>query len=559
MSPLLYLQLMRFKNGVKRSFKTPMRAAMTVFVAGYLVFSVLAMLHARGAKAGPPSPALALHLEDPVALFTLFHSLLLLLVLPPPKYLFTILTEADVANLYPIPFRRWRVFRFFMFSRSFAVYLLVVAVGALYASMALRVLIPGLVPSNDHSNGMWGTLIYILVMVVVICGMLFWRLLADVYREFKRIPANAFGVGAFAAIGFVVGVIAYRMNGAVSAGEYAVLGLLASPNLFPLSIVLAPFRFLAELFLQRADFSRPFALAGLAFWSVWTYAGYHLLRRQEHSLYEYAARLGTVRAEMVARMRSPAAAFKHRTAGGKPTAPLPWFLRTLRPRRAGAIFWRDLVITWRSYGLVIKWLCYFFVLAVIAGWFAATHFHAVLSPEKVWVVSALLLSLPIFPLSMLSLSGMAEVLRTSDIQKPLPIGNLQTVGMHTLQWTVVICSVIVPPSLIGAILFHPYWHIILFVLALACSFVHIFCSTGFIIALFNPDQHDPLQRFYSAFFGFFSMLGGSLPGAFVLIICFVFHSPLWLTMILVVGVNAGIAVLLQHLSARKYHNFVFTE
>ena len=557
--PLLYLQLHRIKNGIARSFKTPVRAAMTVFIAGYVAFSFLALWNAHPPGSKSHQLTLTLGGINPESILTLCHALLLLLVFPPPKYLFTILSEVDVANLYPLPFRHWSVFRFFLFSRSLAIYLLFVCFGALYASMALRTLGPALSLYRSHSPGDLWTILYCGIVVVAVAGLLFWRLLIDILRESRLIPQNAFRITAFLAGGSMVGLLAYRITSSAQTGNGLVEALVGSITVFPFSVVFAPFHFLTQVFLRSADFSSPFALTGLLFWAGLAISGYFFLHTLEPSLYIYAARLASARTEMTKRMRSPSAFLKYKSERGEFVVRLPWFLRLLRVRRAGSIFWRDSIITWRSYGTVIKFLQALLLLAVVAGWIAILHYHVVVTVEKFWAVGSMVLFLPIFPMSMVAIASLAEILRVSDVQKPLPFANRSTVFMHVLQWTAVICSVFVVPYLVGAVLFRQYWSESLFLLGVGCSTAHAFVSAVFLVALFNPDQHDPIQRMYSGLFGFFGMVASVLPGTLTLVLCFVLHTPLVVVFILTVAVNEASAFALQSLSARKYLVFIFTE
>jgi len=559
MNPLVYLQALRVKNGIVRSFKTPMRAAMTVILAGYLLFTLAVMLHVHGLKTNNATILLTLYPGSTVALLTLLHSLLLLLVLPPPQYLFTILSETDITTLYPLPIKRWQVFRFFLLTRSFTTYLLVVGLGALYASMTLRTLAPGLISMSGHAFDALWTVSYVLMMIVAIAGLLFWRLYIDILRDTKRIPAHAFRLAAIVGISVLVGAMLYRISLGLTAGESPAAALLATPDFFPLTILLAPFGFLAQFLAHRVEFSTPFAWTGTLFWCGLAASGYLFLKKQEPMVYDYSARLSSARADMVARMRHPAAMLKHKADRGKLVVRLPWFLRRFNPRRGGALLWRDVIITWRSYGTLVKWLHNLFLFTVVAGWFTLLHYHGTVVEQKVWGFGSLLLMLPIVPMSMLSISGIAETLRTSDLQKPLPLGALETVAMQVLQWTLIIGSVTLFPFLAGALLFHRYWSIILFMLVGGWSFTHTFISAGFLIALYNPDQHDPVQRVYATLFGLFAMLISSLPGAAMIVLCFLLHLPLAPILILVLVVNGLTATFLQHFCARKYKNFVFTD
>ena len=559
MNLFLYLQTRRVKNGLHRSFRTPVRAAMTVFIAGYLVFTLLALLHVDSPGPKPPHFLFALDIDNPLALLTLFHALVLLYVLPPPKYLYTIFSETDVANFYPVPLARWRVFRFFLLTRSFLLFYVFVGIGALYGSIMLRAVLPGLLAPVPQGYGALWTILYIACMVVALAGLLCWRLLIDILREFHRIPAMLYRTAAIVVVGAVVAVLLYHVRLAVVAGKHPVEGLVVAAESYPLVLLLAPFRILAELLLRKTDFSSPALWGGLVFWFGLAVSGYQALKRQSPLLYEYAARLASFRTEMIARLRNPAAAIKERAAKGKVVLQAPWFLRMVEPRRAGAIFWRDTLVAWRSYGQVVRWLHNLLLAAIVGAWFAVSWYHAPLAEARIRTLGSLLLMLCIVPLTMISISSIAEILKRVEIQKPLPVGKLQTVSMHILQWTTMICLIFVPPFAAAAILFSQFWHIILFLLACGCSFAHVSVSSSFVVALFNPDQNDPVQRLYSGFFGMFAMIGSALPAGLILVFGFLLHAPMVLILFLVILANASVAAFLHALSARKYADFVFTE
>jgi hypothetical protein len=559
MKPLLYLQALRVKNGIARSFRTPVRAAMTVFIAGYILFTFLALWNVHPPEFKAPHIAFSPSGVNPVAIFTLLHALLLFLVLAPPKYLFNILSETDIANLFPLPLKRWTVFRFFLFTRSLLIYLLIVCFGALYASMALRTLVRDLIPSNEHAPGELWTLLYVVLMVLVVAGMLFWRLLVDILREFRWIPAYTFRIVTFLISGSIVIVFISRISPGVSSSNTLVQTILGSTEVFPLAVLFAPFHFLAQVFLRQADFSTPFVWFGLLFWTFVALSAYQLLHWLEPTLYDYAARLAASRTELTNRMRSPAALLKHKADQGQHVVRVPWFLRFLRVRRAGAILWRDSIIAWRSYGTVIKSLNVLLFIVVVCGWLGVKHYGASVTAGRFWAAGSLILLLPLVPLTLVSITSLADILRTSDVQKPLPIGNRQTISMHVLQWSATIWSVFFLPYFLGAILFRQYWGEVLFLVGMGCSFSFVFVSAGFLVALFNPDQHDPIQRMYSGLFGFFGTMLSAIPGALTLVVSFLLHFPLALIGVLVIGVNGGVATVFQLVSTRKYATFVFTE
>jgi hypothetical protein len=557
MSPFLYLQLLRVKNAIRRSFKTPVRGFMTVLLIGYGLFSLLLLFTLKETRLS--ETVLPIDMQFPVALVTLAHLLLLLYTIPPPKYLYSFFSETDIANLYQAPMPPWRVFRFFFFTRTFFGYCLLYVIFAFYGYWGLRMGIRGVFAHAADANHWVWNILHVASVLFALAGLLLWRIIIDLRREFRLIPASAFRIFVFAFLGTVATVTAHSLAQAYEHGLGIQAGIVNATSTFPLTVLLAPFRVLAQLFLVYPEpFSAPFWMS-VALWVALASSGYVVLRSHAALLYEYSSRLSEFRTQMATRMRSPAERLKEMKMSGKKVLRLPWFVRMLNPRKAGAVLWLDMVVTWRSFGTVIRALQAICFLLVIAGWAILRMYRVPIKEPDVWRISGLVMFLASWPLSIVSTLGFTEVLRRVEIQKPLPLSALHTVTMHILQWTMMTCSVTLVPFLTAFILLGSDSYPILFVLVAGWSFMHCMISGFFLISLYNPDASDPLQRMHAMFFGLLISFGASVPAAAVLVVGVLLHAPLLLVLGLLVPANIASAAALHYLSARKYANFVPTE
>jgi hypothetical protein len=557
MSPFLYLQIRRIKNAFLRSFKTPVRGLMTVLIIGYTLFtfSIIFGIEEPKVKEGVQP----LDLAFPLALATLAHLVLLFYVIPPPKYLYTIFSESDIANLYQAPLRPWRTFRFFFFTRTLGGYCLGLAIFGFYGYWILRRSVPGIFAHAGTGSHIAWNVFYAATIAAALAGLMFWRLILDMRREFKLIPRYLFRVCTLVFLGSVAVTVAYHTMQAYAVGLGFQAGLVQSIESQPLSVLLAPFNVLAQLFLIHVDLSSASFWICITFWIGLATSGYYVLRSHHPLLYDYAFRLTEFRAQMKTQMTSPAVRLKEMKQSGKKVLRLPWLARLMDPRRAGAIFWLDMVITWRSFGTAIKGLRGVLFVAVIFGWAAVQYYHVPVKTPAFWKLSALAMLLASWPLSMVSTVGFCETLRRVETQKPIPISALQTVTMHILQWTAMTCSVTLVPFFTAFILLGSTGYPILFVLVAGWSFMHCMISAYFLISLYNPDLNDPIQRMYASLFGLLLSFGASMPAAAVLVVSILFHVPLVIVLGFVIIANLASAAVLHYLAARKYANFVPTE
>lgn len=557
MSPFLYLQTRRIKNAFLRSFKTPVRGFMTVLVAGYLLLTLSMIFTLKEPKMKEGVQPLDMHF--PLALVTIAHLVLLLYTIPPPKYVYSIFSETDIANLYQAPLQPWRVFRFFFFSRTCAGPSLFFVTFAFYGYGTLRAGVPEIFTlAGPGSHLLWNAF-YVAMILSMLAGLLFWRLIVDIRRAFKLIPGSLFRVLMSVFLGTVAVTVVYDTMQAYARGLGFQAGLVKSTESLPLSVLLAPFNVLAQLFLIHVEITSASFWICIMFWIGLATSGYYVLRSHNLLLYEYASSLTGFQAQMASRMKNPAERLKEMKQRGKKVLRLPWFGRLMDPRRAGAVFWLDMVITWRSYGTAIRGLQGVLFVAVIGGWAVLRYYDVSVKTPDVWRASALVMLMASWPLSMLSSLGFCETLSRVEIQKPIPLGALETVAMHILQWTAMCSSVTLVPFFTAFILLGSTGYPILFVLVTGWSFMHCMISGFFVISLYNPDRLDPIQRMYASIFGFLLSFGASIPAAAVLVVSILLELPLIIVLGLVILANLASAAALHYLAARKYANFVPTE
>ena len=557
MSPFLYLQALRIKNAFRRSFKTPVRGFMTVLLVGYCLMSLFLLVTVKEHKAKEVLQTLDMHV--PLALLTLAHLVPLLYTLPPPRYMHSFFSETDVANLYQTPMQPWRVFRFFLFSRAFAAYCVFFLIFAFYGYWTLRLSMPGIFGHAREGSHFLSNVFYVAAVLPTLIGLLFWRLIFDIRREFNLIPSYLYRALMFILLGSIAAIVAYFVVEAYVAGLGFQVGLVNATESQPLTVLFAPFKVLAQLFLFQADLASVSFWICIAFWIGLATSGYYVLRSHHLLLYEYAFRLTEFRAKMVTRMRSPAERLKEMKRDGKKVLRLPWFARLMHPRKAGAILWLDMVVTWRSFGTAIKGIQWVLFLAVVGGWGVCQYYHIAVKAPAIWKLSGIAMFMASWPLSIVSTLGFCEILRRVEIQKPIPISALHTVTMHILQWTAMSCSVTLVPFLTAFILLGSAGYPTLFVLVAGWSFMHCMISGFFLISLYNPDSNDPIQRMYAMIFGLLISIGASIPAGVVLLVSVLLHVPLVIVLGLLVLANLLSAAGLHYLTARKYVNFVPTE
>lgn len=559
MSPFIFLQTRRIANGVRRSFKTPVRSFMTVLFIAYLVVMMTIPFRGKTPHLAASASMTALDPRVPVAFLTLAHLLLFFYAIPSPKYTFTIFSECDIANIYPAPLRPWQVFRFFLFARSLLGLLLFFAIAAVYGYWFLRLALPGMFPKVDYWSNLVCLFGYVFLVLIALAGFLFWRIALDIRREFDLIGKTTFrntvGIGLVAFVGFVL----VRVGDSLLEGIHFSTALAATLDFVPLQILLAPFGLLAQLLLGSGDLQSPGFWLSIGFWVVLATSGYGALRAQTYHLYEYGLRLASYRTQLAQRMSSPAVLLKEKRDKGKHVLRLPWILKAMDPRRAWAIYWRDMIIAWRSYGVLIRWFRNVLLMVVIAAWIGLIWYNLPLKAASVWKVAGLVMFLIALTLSSTSVMGMAEILRKMETQKPLPINAFHTIAMHILQWTSFVCTITFMPYLLAALLFARYAHIILFVMIAGWSFIHVIISGYFLVALFNPDQQDPIQRMYAGLFGLFAAILVSLPGSIATVVGFLLHAPLAITLCCILLFNLCSTGVVHYLSFKKYRTFVFTE
>lgn len=557
MSPFIYLQILRIKNAFRRSFKTPVRGFMSVLLIGYFLLTVMMIFTLKEPKV--KEGAQPLTMDFPLALLTLVHLIPLLYTIPPPKYLYSIFSETDIANLYQAPLHPWRAFKFFFFIRTFAGYCLLFLVFAFYGYWGLRFSVPGIFAHASEGGHLLLNVLYGATILPALAGLLFWRVIFDLRREFKMIPKYLFRIFMFLYLGCIATALGYHIAHAYMSGLGIQAGVVQSVESLPLSVLVAPFKVFAQLFLIQANLTSASVWIWIAFWMFLGTSGYYVLRSHSSVLYEYASRLTEFRTQMATLMRSPAERLKGMKQSDKKVLRLPWFARLLEPRKAGAIFWLDMVVTWRSFGKSIRLFKVVLFLAVIGGWAALQFYHVPVRTPDVWRSSALVMFLTSWPLSLVSTLGFCEILRRVEIQKPIPISAFHTVAMHILQWTAMTCSVTLVPFFAAFILLGSAGFPVLFVMITGWSFMHCVISGFFLISLYNPDANDPIQRMYAMIFGLLISIVASIPGALVLVVSLLLHARFVFVLVLVILANLGSAYALHYVSARKYAKFVPTE
>ena len=559
MSPLIYLLTKRIKNGIYRSFKNPVRAFMTILIVGYLLTYLIMIFHNPGLSQNLKAGSIQIDSQSTLATLTFAHLLILLYIISPPKKMYRIFTESDIANLYPVPLKRWRVFRFFLFSRTYLSIFFFMGIMALNLSLAIRTFLPGIVTDVQAQTQFLEMIFYAILIVVALAGLMFWRLVLDIRSSFSLIPKYTFVVLMSSYFALIALCVCFHSYQAASSGFDLNTGLNTAANTQPLSLALAPFGLFADLLLGRFNILSFSNFFSFMFWITLCASGYIVLRSHSSMLYEYASVLTDFRAQMKERTRNPAAMARDQMGDKKKFLRLPWFIRMLRVKRSGAIFWRDMIITWRSSGQFMKGFHSFLLLVVVGSWLYTFLFHRLVEDNIILFGSAMMMFTIGFPLVLVAVVGFSKTLQMVDVLKPLPFSAKKVVSIHIFTWMAVIYAMTFLPFITASVLFSHLWYKILYILLLGWSFAPTFISAFFLVTLHNPDQEDPIQRIYVLFFGVLLSFLASVPAIIIMVVELLLHLNKVLFLLLIIAANFVSFRILHNLSAKKYVNFVFTD
>jgi len=557
MNPFFFLTTRRFKNGIRRSFRTPVRGLMTVLIIGYFLFSFASFLFSKTRTPQLITDIPDINLRIAAAVLLFIHLLLFTIALVRPKYSFTILSETDVANIYPLPQKTWSVIRYFLFTRSFPLIFLFYCLIGIYLFKFLQMIVP--IPTSNTDGWLVSLYlaIYVALLMITLSAVLFWRIVIDIRQEFGLIHKYFFHFSIAVIYGIILFSTFYHIQESMSISRHPLVGLSESTESFPLLIMLFPLH--AHVKLLIGQFEILHVMFSFFFWGGLSLAGYRALRAEEPRLYEYAAHMATFRVQMRERLRNPATAVKEAKAKKKESIDLPALFHFFTPKRAAAILWKDGIITWRTYNRLTKGLTTLLVLSIIGFRFFIQVNPIRLNEKIFWGISIIWIFMILTPYCMTSIMVFSETLKKAEVQKPLPVNSMQTVAMHILQWTLMTCIVIVIPFLTAAALFPLYAHIFLFTLTASCSFAYVGNAGIFFIALFNPDMQDPIQRMYAPLFGMAVSMAASAPAILVLVIGFLLHFHMLIILSITIYVNLACAGALHILASHKYKIFLFSE
>jgi len=154
-----------------------------------------------------------------------------------------------------------------------------------------------------------------------------------------------------------------------------------------------------------------------------------------------------------------------------------------------------------------------------------------------------------------SVGWLTQTLKRFEIQKPLPVSPRNAVFAELLPIAAIVsCSSLIGIILLIALFPHLFGILLLGYVAISTSYMLMSCLL-FIVLLFNPDQHDTLQRIL---FGFSTVIViglGALPSALTITLGYLLHLHLVVQGTILLMINGVCIYLLIALAAKRYESF----
>ena len=561
MNALVFLMVRRFINSFKRAFNNPGRTVGTLVVLALIVFVYGGPLFFSTRGTSPPLQIAQqlppLEIIGSVLTLTTF-GFLVLSFFSAVSYS-RAFTEHDVVTTFPTPLPRKLVFQFLLFTRALLagiVGTIVIAYLLFRASRSMLSQFPG---SIDAGSAALGSATFALTFIVANCALLLLGVLCgmSIFRGF--IAKSHFWIALSLALILVVGGLLWKTVSGLAPGLSFLGSLLHRTNEPPFSLLLFPFRAIADSALVAYGGGTSTILAGLILWLILFAVSHSAVMKLSPWMYEYAIRL----AEENTRRREM---FKHQPVNLKTWIEERKDSRNLKigssswtdrwsPVGAAALFWRNIVLIRRSGNFIVIYV-YLILTALFGGGILALRtWKPGIDEQGLIIMGGMLQFILIFAYIPSSISWMTQMLKRFEIQKPLPIDPRRAILAELLPTGIAVAGSTLFALIVLIGLFPHRWSILLLgYCAAASSFLLMTCLL-LIVLLFNPDQNDTLQRML---FGIYQLLifgVGFLPAGVVLLAGFALHVPQVLQGVIVLCTNAAAMYVLVLLAARKYESF----
>lgn len=565
---LLFQTVRVFINGLRRAFGNPVRAILTLLVVGFVLCGWGAAL--LGSMFDAPPPRMPQGEFQPEQVFTrsvgvvlLIHWLYVVFTVIPSVFrpAQILVQESDVHYLFTTPLKPLTLFRGIILIRGMLGALFFLLLLVIYLFMFGGVNLRLMALAQPPAVSAWVMLIYPLLYLLVFAS----ALLGSVALEAAEIAGRshrkvwAWGLIGWAALCVLVvgGKVWLLRLAEPGQGLAAYIG--QAVDWTPAYALLLPVRALADAALVLYNGFTPALWFGLAFWLVGTLLGNAALVRYQDRLYEVGASLARKGAQARAAQRDPFRVYierKAESAAKKPLRTLRW-LERWTPRGVWALFWRDLLITWRASGwgnlaviALMAALPVGFMLFVKLG---ADPERDLAAPLRVVYIAAQ--ALVVFFIAFGAYYSMTDMLRRVEWQKPLPFSPRAVVVVESLPTVALFALSQLITVIAASVLFPQDWLFWLGGSLVAISWCVVLQMAMMWIALVNPDPSDYTQRLLTGVLMMPALALSGAPGLGIWILGVALKWNLLLSAGLAFGANLFVGIALTAINSALYEQF----
>lgn len=561
MNALWFLVTRRFLNSFKRAFNNPARTIGTLAVLALIAVTYGGPLFMQYRE--QPSPSMLSPFLPPLELI---GSILTMMVGAYLLFSFALavnsmqaFTEHDVLNLFPTPLPRKLVFQFLLFTRGLLASTLSILILAYFFFRTSRSLISVIHRSASLGSAISGSFTFAALFITANSALLIGGVCCGLAVFHKLLPKKLlWSLIIFVPASFLGGLL-YRTLSSMDQGTEVLVQLLRRTNEQPFAMLLLPFRAIAaSALIPYAGWTNTIPY-GILIWGGLLVLCQRMLMSFAPSLYDYASDLAQANARRRERHRNQTFSVeawmgrkeKRKSADGKYSR----WMNAWAPTGATALFWRNLVMMRRSN----------IMLAIKANILLSALFYGGIAALRAWqpgivedgliVLGGTAQFFVVFLFVAASVGWLTQTLKRFEIQKPLPVSPRNAVFAELLPIAAIVsCSSLIGIILLIALFPHLFGILLLGYVAISTSYMLMSCLL-FIVLLFNPDQHDTLQRIL---FGFSTVIViglGALPSALTITLGYLLHLHLVVQGTILLMINGVCIYLLIALAAKRYESF----
>jgi Putative ABC exporter len=551
----------RFLNSFKRAFNNPARTVGTLAVVAMIAATYGGPLFMQYRE--QPSPSTLSPFIPPLELI---RSILTMMIGAYLLFSFALavdsmqaFTEHDVLNVFPTPLPRKLVFQFLLFTRGLLASTLSILIIAYFFFRTSRSLINIIPRGGSVGSAISGSFTFAALFITANSALLIGGVCCGLAVFHKWLSKKLLWSLIIVVPASFLGGLLYQTFSGMSPGTEALEQILRQSNEQPFAMLLLPVRAIAVSALIPYDGWTNAISVGILIWGGLLVLCQRMLMSFAPSLYDYASHLAQANARRREQRRNQTFNIKAwigrkgntRTIGGKQSR----WMNVWAPTGGMALFWRNIVMMRRSnIMLVIK--ANILLSALFYGGIAALRtWKPGIVEDGLIVLGGTAQFFVVFLFVATSVGWLTETLKRFEIQKPLPVSPRNSVFIELLPIAVIVtCSSLVGIIFLIALFPHLSGILLLGFVAISTSYMLMSCLL-FIALLFNPDQHDTLQRMLFGFFTIIVIGLGALPSGLTLTLGYLLHFHLIVQGMMVIVINGGCIYALIVLAAKKYESF----